>query len=479
MAGLVSALGTAANALDVIQQALDVVQNNVSNSSTPGFAAQQFNFEAEPFDTASGLAGGVGSGGTTSTDDPYADANVRQQLQALGFYTAQAQSTGTIQSFFNVSGTAGVAGALNNLFTSFSAWSATPNDTTAQQTVISDASALAQQINGLSNSLTQTGQQFGQQIGSTVSQINTLASQVQQYNVRVLQQPQPDSGAAANLENTLESLSQLVNITTLHQADGTVTVLIGGTPLVIGDQQYSISAQTAVVTSPPPVNADSQPTDQILDSQGNDITSEVTGGQLGGLLYAKNSVLASIIGDGQQAGTLNQFAQSLADTVNGILESGTVSTASGAAAGIPLFNYNNNDATLAAGTLTVNPAMAPGLLAPVDANGNSNGNANQLAALATAEGQIDGQSFSGYFGGIAASVGEQNQTATNNQTTQQSVVTQAQSLQQRISGVSLDDQATDLMQYQKAYQAVTEIMTTIGNLTNSLLAIMPPAGSTG
>jgi flagellar hook-associated protein 1 FlgK len=190
-------------------------------------------------------------------------------------------------------------------------------------------------------------------------------------------------------------------------------------------------------------------------------------------------VLASIIGDGQQAGTLNQFAQSFADTVNGILESGTVSTAPGAAAGIALFNYNNADATLAAGTLTVNPAMAPGLLAPVDANGNSNGNANQLAALATAEGQIDGQSYSGYFGGIATSVGQENQTAANNETTQQSVLSQAQSLQQNISGVSLNAQATDLLQYQKAYQAVTELMTTISNLTNSLLAIMPPAGSTG
>jgi flagellar hook-associated protein 1 FlgK len=477
MSSLVTALGNAGNALNIIQQALDVVQNNVSNSSTPGFATQQFNFEAQPFDTATGLAGGVASGGTTSTDNPYADSDVQQQLQALGFYTAQAQSTGTIQSFFDVSGTAGVAAALNDLFTSFSAWSATPDDTTAQQTVISDASALARQINGLSNSLTQTGQQFDREIGSAVSQINTLASQIQQYNVQASQRTQPDSGAAANLQNALQNLSQLVNITTLHQANGTVTVLIGGTPLVIGDQQYPISEQTAVRTSPAPVNADSPPTDRILDYEGNDITSEVTGGQLGGLLDSKNRVLASIIGDGQQAGTLNQFAQSFADTVNGILESGTVSTAPGAAAGIALFNYNNADATLAAGSLTVNPAIAPGLLAPVDASGNSNGNANQLAALATAEGQIDRQSYSGFFGGIAAAAGRENQTATNNETTQQSVLTQAQSLQQQISGVSLDGQATELMQYQKAYQAVAEIMTTIGNLANSLLAIMPPAGA--
>ena len=475
MGNLMSALGSAGNALNVIQRALDVVQNNVTNSSTPGFAAQQFNFDAAPFDTASGQAGGVTAGALTSTRDQYADSNVQQQLQTLGYYSAQSQSTGTIQTFFDVSGTSGVAAALNNLFTSFSAWSTTPNDTTAQQTVISSASAFAQSVQGLSNSLTQTGQQLDQQIGSSVSQINALAAQIQQYNTRRSQQTQPDPGADASLENTLESLSQLVNITTLHQANGTITVLIGGSPLVVGEQQYSISEQTAVKTSPAPVNQDSPPTDQILDSEGNDITSEVTGGQLGGLLDSKNRVLASIIGDGQQAGTLNQFAQSLANTVNGILESGTVSTAPGAAAGIALFNYNNSDATLAASSLTVNSAIAPGLLAPVDSSGNSNGNANQLAALATTAGQIDGQSYSGYFGNITASVGQENQSSTSSETTQQSVLSQARSLQQQISGVSLDGQATDLMQYQKAYQAVAELMTMIGNLTASLLAIMPPA----
>ena len=474
MASLLSSLANAGNALEVVQRALEVVQNNVTNSSTPGYATQQASFVAEPLD----IGGGVTTGPLIDTRDQFADSEVQRQLQALGLYTAQAQSTGTIQSFFNVTGTSGVAADLNNLFTSFSAWSTTPDDATAQQTVISNASTLAQDIQGLSNSLTQTGQQLDQQIGSTVNQINTLATQVQQYNESLAGQTQPDPGAQANLENTLESLSQLVNITTLHQNGGTITVLVGGSPLVMGDQQYSISEQTAVKTSPAPVNPASPPTDQILDSQGNDITSEVTGGQLGGLLDSKNNVLASMIGDGQQAGTLNQFAQGLADTVNGILESGTVSTAPGAAAGIPLFTYNNSDATLAAGTLAVNPAITPGALAPVDASGNSNGNANQLAALATAQGQIGGESFSGFFGSIAAGAGQANQTATTNQTTQQSAVSQAQSLQQQVSGVSLDGQATTLLQYQHAYQAVTELITTINNLAGSLMNMIPPAGST-
>jgi flagellar hook-associated protein 1 FlgK len=310
-----------------------------------------------------------------------------------------------------------------------------------------------------------------------VNQINSLASQIQQYNAGRLKDPQANPGADAQLEANLESLSHLVNFTALKQADGTVTVLVGGgTPLVIGSQQYSISAQNAVVTQPAPVNPNSPPTSQILDSQGNDITSAITGGQLGGLLDSRNRVLGSIIGDAQQAGTLNQLASGLADTVNQILQSGTVSTAPGAAAGIPLFTYDNSDATLAAGSLAVNPAITGAQLAPVDASGNANGNANQLAALANptgSQGQINGMSYVQFFGQIAASVGQENQTAQNNETSQQQVVSQAQSLQNQISGVSLDGSATQLLQFQRAYEAVSRVLTIVNGLADSILNLVP------
>jgi flagellar hook-associated protein 1 FlgK len=400
-------------------------------------------------------------------------------LQTLGLYTAQAQSTSTIQSFFNVSGSGGVSSALTNLYTAFSSWSASPTDPVAEQTVISDASAFASSVQELSQSLNSTATQLNQQISSTVAQINTLAAQIQQYNQGKLQNPTPDAGADANLESTLESLSQLTNFTTLKQPDGTVTVLIGGgTPLVIGNQQYQISASDSVDDNPPAANPQSPPTAHILDSQGNDITADVTGGQLGGLLDSRNRVLSSIIGDSQQQGSLNQFAQSVADTVNNILESGTVSTTAGAAAGTALFTYNNSDATLAAGTLAVNPAITPAGLAPVDSSGNANGNANQLAALAdpnNTQSQIDGQDFVSFFAGIASAAGQANSTATTNQTVQQQVVTTAQSQRDQISGVSLDGQAAAVLQFQRAYQAVAQVLTIVNDLADAILDVIPLA----
>ena len=474
MSNLLAALGSSGNALNVLQQALGVIQNNVTNSSTPNYASQKLNITAQPFDVAAGVAGGVAAQGLISSRDSYADSEVQRQLQALGAYTTQVQSTSTIQSFFDVSGAGGVSAALTNLYSAFSAWSASPTDPVAGQTVISAASAFASSVQNLSKSLTSNAQQLNQQVTSTVSQINTLAGQLQQYNQSRLQNG-PDPGADAGLEHTLESLAQLTNFTALSQADGTVTVLIGGgSPLVIGTQQYQISADTSVDNNPPAANTQSPPTAHITDADGKDITSGITGGQLGGLLDTRNRVLSSIIGDSQQAGSLNQFAKTFADTVNGILTSGTVTTGTGATSGAPLFTYDNTDATLAAGSLTLNSAITPAQLAPVDASGNADGNASQLAALGNAnnpQSQINGRDFVAFFSGIAATAGQENATAQNNANIQQRVVTQAQSQRDQISGVSLDGQAAEVLQFQRAYQAVARVLTIINGLADSILQI--------
>ncbi len=478
MSNLLASFGTTGNTLDVFQQALTVVQNNVSNSSTPGYAKQTINLEAQPLDIAEGLAGGVAAQGLQDSRDQYAEEAVQAQTQSLGQYTAQAQGTNTIQNFFDVTGTSGVGAALNNLFQSFSAWSASPTDASARQDVLDKAGVLAQSINGLDHSLSQTAQQIDGQISSSVDQINSIAAQIQQYNVQKQKETQPDAGRDAQLYSSLESLSQLTNFSTVKQNDGTITVMLGGgTPLVIGDQTYPLSSTTAVTAEPPPANPQSPQTAHILDSQGNDITADITSGQLGGLLDTRNRVLGSILGDAQQQGSLNQFAQGIADTMNGILESGTVSSDPGAAKGTALFTYSNSDPTAAAGSLALNSAITPDQLAPVDSSGNANGNANQLAALANAtgtSGTIGGQNFVQFFGQIAAGVGQENQTATTNEQTQQQVVAQAKAMRDQVSGVSLDQEAVNVLQFQRAYQAAAQVLTVLNTLADTTLNMVPP-----
>src|SRR5205085_8057336 len=101
-----------AYALRVYQRALDVVQNNVSNANTPGFAKQTLTLEAQPFDLAGGLAGGVSGKDLASARNEYAEDEVRRQSQTMGFYGAQTQASGSVEQLFDVSGTGGVQAAL-------------------------------------------------------------------------------------------------------------------------------------------------------------------------------------------------------------------------------------------------------------------------------------------------------------------------------------------------------------------------------
>src|SRR5271169_5190066 len=112
MGGIFSSLSSSLDALRTLQSALEVSQNNVSNSSTPGYAKQVATFESQAFDPAGGLAGGVEAGPTQSTQNEYADQAVRTQNSAQGYYTAQSSALSSIQSLFDVSGQTGVIGAL-------------------------------------------------------------------------------------------------------------------------------------------------------------------------------------------------------------------------------------------------------------------------------------------------------------------------------------------------------------------------------
>ena len=399
-----------------------------------------------PLDIAGGLVGGVMADGLDNSRDQYAEEAVQNQTQALGFYTAQAQNTGTIQSFFDVTGTSGVSASLSDLFQSFSAWSTTADDTIARQNVLAAANTVAQSFQGLSNPLTQTAGQIDSQIGSTVQQINTIATQIQQYNVQRLQSSQPDPGMDAQLYSALDTLSQLTNFSTVTQSNGAVTVLLaGGTPLVVGTQQNMLSSNVSVDSQPKALYAQSLPTAHVLDAQGNDVTSEINSGQLGGLLDTRNRVMAGILGDSQQQGTLNQLAQGIADTVNQILQSGTVSSARKCRERHRACLLTIAETLPAASTLALNTAITSDQLAAVDASGNANGNANALAALENPmgkQGTIGGLGYIAYFGQIAANAGQENQTATANEQTQQQVAAQATTLRDQVSGVSLDKEAT-------------------------------------
>jgi flagellar hook-associated protein 1 len=465
MGSLFSALNTASEALSAFNKAIDVTQNNVANANTPGYAEQNPIMEAVNIQSQNGVLGGV-TEETQDTRSAFADSAVQQQQSLLGEFQQLQTSLAPLQSALSVTSDSAIPSALNELFSAFSQWSTQPSSATYQTAVIDAAQDTAAAFQQVASQLSSASASTSQDLQSTVSQINQDATAIQGYNAQIAA-GNSNPGLQAQMENTIENLSNLANIQTLPGVGGTVTVLLGGqTPLVIGTNVDALQVGSAGNAVNGPATA------TILDSNGNDVTSQVTAGSLAGLLSVRNNLIPSLIGGGSQVGGLNTLAQSLADTVNNLLESGSTTATPPFQAGTALFTYNAVPPSGIAGSLQVVAGFQPSQLAATQPGPPevSNGIALQLAGLDTnPAGQINGLSFSQYFASMASSVGNAVNDANTNATAQAATVSQAKNLQQQVSGVSLDEEAVRLVQIQGAYDAASKVVTVIDEITASLM----------
>ena len=463
MGSLFAALGTAGSSLGVLEKAIGVVQNNVTNATTPGYVTQTLQMAARSFDASQNLWGGVEATGVQSARDVYAEQAVWSASQQSGLSSQQSANLNQLQQLFDVTGKSGIPSALSTLYSAFSAWSASPSDAATQQSVLTAAQGLSAAFSQTFSQAQQIATDTDEQLSASVSQLNQYTSQIATLNGEIRTGSGNDAGLQAQLYNTLQEVSNLAPVTVNIQSDGTATVLLSGqSPLVQGATQYAVQ--------PPVINTGASPSAQLKDSQGQDITSLFNQGTIGGALNFRNSVLPPIFGDGQQQGSLNSLAQNISTSVNALLKSGQTSAG---ATGVPLFVYKAPAATGFSGPLSVVPNFQASQLAAASPGPPfvANGVASQLAGLVTT-GTVNGFTYTQFYGNTASSVGQQASTASTDASTATNLLNQAQSLRASVSGVSLNDQATQLLQFQQAYQASAQMISAINTMTQSLLTVM-------
>jgi flagellar hook-associated protein 1 FlgK len=452
MGSLLTTLLNSANALRVYGQEFGVIQNNIANANTPGFVKQTLPLEAQSFDVATGLTGGVLAGPLLSARSLYLEQAVRNQQELLGSAQQRSADLGLVQPLFDLTSTASVPGALNKFFGGFSQLAVNPNDAAARQNVIDLAGQVVQTFQQDATGITQVQDSARSQIRDTVSAINGLASQIAAINgqLRANAGGPRDPGLDAQLNAALESLSQNVNFTSIKSADGTLNVYLGGqTPLVIGDHQFGVSADA------------SAPQIVIRDAQGHDVTAQITRGSLGALLQEYNATLPGYLTD------LNTLAQSFADSVNTALSQGV--DQNGLPPATNLFTYGA--ATSGAATLAVTGITPDQIAAALPSAPGGNGNAIALTQLANTP-ISSGFTATQLYGSLAARVGRDVSAAQQDATQSQDAVTQAQQQRFQQSGVSIDEEATKLLQFQQAYQAAGKLIGVLDSLTQDLLNII-------
>jgi flagellar hook-associated protein 1 FlgK len=435
--------------LSAFSQALGADQNNVSNSSTPGYAAVRAVIQPV------GYGGSGDSVVLQSTGSAQADAIVQAAGSQASDSQARAQQLGGVNQQFDITGTTGILAAFQQFSSAFAGLSVTPNDPSVASTAISAAGRVASAFNAVAQSLDSQSQSLQASVQTTVSQINDLAGQIAQDNGQLRGQTTPEPGSDAARRSALTQLASLAGITVNQNADGTVNVLAGGSiPLVLGDQAYQLTANTAAA-----------PGSQITGSGGGTAPSSFSG-TLGGLLDTLNNTIRPILGGNGQPGSLNTLAQGFASTVNSLLTAGT--TPSGAP-GVPIFTYDSTTASNVARTLAVDPSVTAAQLAVATTGSaaQANGVANQLASLAGSNlpaNKIGGLAPQDYYSSIAQSVGQQLSDATTQATADQTTLTSAQASQTATEGVSLDQEAVNITSYQRAWEASGKLVSVLDNL---------------
>ncbi len=449
MSSLNASLATALSGLIAEQGALETTTNNVANVNTPGYSREQpvlVSGDPVVIDPLT-FGTGVTLRSVESIRDTILESRIQQETQTQGQFSSLASALQQTQVNFT-SNTGDIGTAISNFFDSINQLSTNPADLSLRQGVLTAAGNLATSFNTAANNLTQQRGNLDLSVVQTVGQINRFTQQIAKLNgqIATLQNVGENAGTFIDQRTQLiDQLSSLVDVSVIP-SDNTITLTTAnGTSLVAGQQSFQLQTQT-----------DSLGLHDIY-AQGVDITSKIVAGQLGGTVQARDQRIPGI-----QA-QLDALAAGLANAVNAVQMGGSDLN------GVQGTNLFNPPAGVgAAASLSVaitDPAL---IAASSDGSAGSNGNAEVMYALRN-QAVVAGQSPTDYYSGVVFNVGNGTANAAAEQSASALVLQQLNDQRSSVSGVSLDQEAANMVRYQQAYSASAQVISTINSMMQTVI----------
>jgi len=450
MGSLMASMWIAAQALDVNQGALDATSNNIANANTPGYSREVVDLSEQTPVVLGNITYGAGVTlqQIQSIRDQVLTLQIAQQTSQQSNSQTQLNALQQVQALFS-DPTEGIGANLSAFFSSISQLSTNPTDGAQRQAVITAAQNLASSFNQTSQNLTSIQQNLNQSVSSTVNQINSLTQQIAQINAQVgqMQQLGQDPGSLLDQENQLiNQLSQLTNVNEIQTEHGFTLTTGNGAALVAGNQSFALQTQTNSSTGM-----------EDVFSQGQDITSSIQGGSLGGTIQVRDQDIPGILNQ------LNTLASQFATSFNAAQAAGFDANGN---AGQALFSVTSGPGAAASFSLATTDPDA--IAASSDGTAGSNGNIANLMAVQTnllPSGQTPTDSYANIVsqsGNLAAQAQAENTASTTN-------VNQLNNQLGSISGVSINEETTNLLNYQNAFSAAARVVTTVDQLTTDVL----------
>ena len=463
MSSLFGMLSIATGALEAEQGALNTTTNNVANVNTAGYSRQELILVTnDPLVVGTVTYGtGVSLEKLQSVRDPILQMRISEETQQQSQWNAYTTAMQQAQVQFTTS-TNDIGTEISNFFASLNQLSTDPTNLALRQGVLTAADNLATAFHNTASNLDSQRSSLDLQVSQDVEQVNVLTSQIANLNTQI-SQLQGVGQNAGSLEDQrdvlLRQLSSLVDVSTIQSDNGLTLTTSNGTALVVGGQSFALSTQT---------NASGF--QDVFSSEGTDITSNLSSGNLAGALQVRDQVLPGLLSN------LDTLAAGLANSLNAANQGGYDAN------GNPYggFDLNGNPG----GSLFVAPpasgqgaalSMAvaitdPSLIA-ASSDPNSPASNGNLAALSNVQNQsiANGQTPTSYYANLVFTVGNDVNNGNAEQQSAQAILQQLQDQLGAISGVSLNEEAANMVQYQQAYDAAAQVVTIINDMLHTVI----------
>lgn len=455
------------------QTALSTAGHNIANKSTEGYSRQRVEMLTnEPVGEGKLRIGmGARAGLVTRTNNPYLERQLEREGTSLGYLDSRSELLGRVEEVYNEQVNKGLNHSLGQFFNSFRELSNNPESLATRTQVKESALGVANDFKKVHEQLTQIQADGDFRVTTKIAEVNQLTREIANINEKI--QSVELGGVPANDERDrrevlLKQLGEKINIRYAEsKKDGQLTITAGSTAvLVSGQSQRDLIA----LASPERDGKGEGAVDIFYKSTENStpvrVTEQLNGGEIGGILDVRDKVVGSL-----KEG-VDEVAYQLATEVNrthvqGFDRSGRTGN---------LLFEQPADTHEAALRMQVSRGVLSdvGRIAAAAEPGAAGDNriANILSGLEYKQVMDGGTStFNDFYASMVGKVGIEAQRANSAHESQKDVVGQLKNLRESISGVSLDEETTKMIEFQKAFDASARLIKTADEMLDTVLRL--------
>lgn len=465
-----NSLYTVRSGLYAAQRALEVIGQNVSNASTVGYSRQEVSLAAsEPSQVIKAGGRGISDVNVLRYRDEFLDRQWRSRTGSQSYYGTRSSQLSQVEHIVGDLSEGGLRTALDEFFNSWQNLSLRPADAGARVQVVSAAEDLLDLAKTSFNDLAQLRLNMDEAIRNKVSEVNNATGQLAELNQAIVNgelNQQQANQLRDQRDKLIDSIAKLAGVTTVPQADGTISVHLGSLPLVDKATAYSIDATIAQEADMDPDLAivSTRQFTTTLTWNGTTNQAKFQSGELGSLLELRDQVIPGYMK------YLDNLVRTVATNVNTAHNAGVP-----VGSEVDIFDIQPDWMSIQVNSaVKADPSLilAAATLPAVDGDGER---ARAIAAL------LDAPILTGapvgtrtvtageYLRSVHTAIGLDTQQAVRRSEAADLQVEQAEKQRQSVSGVSLDDEMTKMIQYQQAYNAAGRMMTAIDEMLDAVI----------